>query len=94
MSSSMPAPRPALLRAADGTVRPAAAHLSSLAVDEAAVAKAAKKHKKKGHPADDDAELLVHLSKRDRKRLRRKAETYGWTAEQAAAHVLRVWSDS
>ncbi|RIQ32560.1 hypothetical protein [Jiangella rhizosphaerae] len=92
MSSSLPAPRPALIRGRDGTVRPAAPHLSSMAVDETAVAKAAKKHKKKVH-ADDDAELLVTLSKRDRKRLRRKAESYGWTAEEAAAHVLRAWAD-
>jgi hypothetical protein len=33
------------------------------------------------------------LSKRVRKQLRRKAERYGWTAEQAAAHVLRAWAD-
>lgn len=93
MSAGLPQPRPALVRAPDGTVRPAAAHLSSLAVSEPAVAKSAKKHRKKGHSADD-TEVLVHLSKRDRKRLRRKAETYGWTAEEAAAHVLRAWSDS
>lgn len=94
MSSSMPAPRPALVRDSDGTVRATATHLSSLAVDEDAVAKAVKKHKKKAHqPGDDDAELVVPLSKRDRKRLRRKADTYGWTAEEAAAHVLRAWAD-
>jgi hypothetical protein len=93
MSGSMPAPRPALVRASDGTVRTTASHLSSLAVDEDAVAKAVKKHKKKAHPADDDADLVVPLSKRDRKRLRRKADSYGWTAEEAAAHVLRAWAD-
>ncbi|PZF80499.1 hypothetical protein [Jiangella anatolica] len=92
MSSSLPAPRPALVRKPNGTVHSAAPHLSSLAVDEAAVAKAAKKHKKKAH-AGDDADLIVTLSKRDRKRLRRKADSYGWTAEEAAAHVLRAWSD-
>jgi hypothetical protein len=93
MSGSTPAPRPALIRRSDGTVQATGAHLSSLAVDEAAVAKAVKKHKKKGHAGDDDAELTVPLSKRDRKRLRRKADTYGWTAEEAAAHVLRAWAD-
>ncbi|TDD65761.1 hypothetical protein E1262_24095 [Jiangella aurantiaca] len=92
MSSSLPPPRPALVRGRDGTVRPAAPHLSSLAVDEAALAKAVKKHKKKAHTGDD-ADLVVTLSKRDRKRLRRKAESYGWTAEEAAAHVLRAWAD-
>ncbi|WP_116953583.1 hypothetical protein [Jiangella endophytica] len=93
MSSSLPPPRPALVRRSDGTVHPAAPHLSSLGVDEAAVAKAVKKHKKKTHHGDDDAELVVTFSKRDRKRLRRKADGYGWTAEEAAAHVLRAWSD-
>ncbi|TDC51626.1 hypothetical protein E1212_11555 [Jiangella ureilytica] len=93
MSGSMPAPRPALVRQPDGTVRATATHLSSLAVDETAVAKAVKKHKKKAHAGDDGAELLVPLSKRDRKRLRRKADAYGWTAEEAAAHVLRAWAD-
>jgi hypothetical protein len=93
MSDSMPAPRPALVRQSDGTVRATAPHLSSLAVDEAAVAKSAKKHKKKGHAGDDATDLVVALSKRDRKRLRRKADTYGWTAEEAAAHVLRAWAD-
>ncbi|SDU45190.1 hypothetical protein [Jiangella alkaliphila] len=93
MSSSLPAPRPALVRGSDGTVRSAAPHLSSLAVDEAAVAKAVKKQKKKAHAVDDDADLVVPLSKRDRKRLRRRADGYGWTAEEAAAHVLRAWAD-
>ncbi|MBB5786499.1 hypothetical protein [Jiangella mangrovi] len=93
MSGSMPAPRPALVRRSDGTVGSTGGHLSSLAVDEAAVAKAVKKHKKKTHSGDDDAELTVPLSKRDRKRLRRKADAYGWTAEEAAAHVLRAWAD-
>lgn len=105
MSPSLPPPRPALIRDRDGTVRPAAPHLSSLTVDDAAVAKVVKKHKKattdrrsaaregkKSH-GDDDVELVVTLSKRDRKRLRRRAESYGWTAEEAAAHVLRAWAD-
>lgn len=95
MSPSMPAPRPALIRAPDGTVQPADTYLSSLAVDEHAVTKAARKAKKKGKDKPGpDADLTVVMSRRDRKRLRRKAEQYGWTAEQAAAHVLRVWSDS
>ena len=38
-------------------------------------------------------ELSVTLTKAERKRLRRKAEAYGWSAEEAAAHVLRVWAD-
>lgn len=94
MSSSLPPPRPALVRRPDGTVHSAAPHLSSLSVDEAAVAKAVKKHKKKkARPGEDDADIVVTLPKRDRKRLRRKADGYGWTAEEAAAHVLRAWAD-
>ncbi|HEU0041900.1 MAG TPA: hypothetical protein VFQ15_06090 [Jiangellaceae bacterium] len=96
MTSSTPTPRPALLRGTDGVVRPAAAHLSSLAIDADALAKERKKSQKKGKdkPADETVELVVTLHKRDRKRLRRKAEGYGWTPQEAAAHVLRAWSDS
>ncbi|WP_129668840.1 hypothetical protein [Phytoactinopolyspora endophytica] len=96
MSGSTPSPRPALVRRKDGVVVPAAAHLSSMAVDASAVAKAAKKARKraKNSPAEETVEITVALSKRDRKRLRRRAEAYGWTAEEAAAHVLRAWADS
>ncbi|NED95623.1 hypothetical protein G1H11_09890 [Phytoactinopolyspora alkaliphila] len=95
MTTSTPSPRPALTRHGDGSVIPAAPHLSSLAVDAAAVVKSAKKARKraKNKPADDTVNLTVVLSKRDRKRLRRRAEDYGWTAEEAAAHVLRAWAD-
>jgi hypothetical protein len=77
-------------------VTPAAAHLSSLAVDASAVAKSAKKARKraKNKPLEETVDLTVVLSKRDRKRLRRRAENYGWTAEEAASHVLRAWADS
>jgi hypothetical protein len=34
------------------------------------------------------------LPRRTRRLLRRKAEKYGWTAEEAAAQVLRVWADA
>jgi hypothetical protein len=94
--TTTPPPRPALRRADDGTVHPAAPHLSSLAVDVSAAAarqgrgKGKKKDKDK---ADDTVEITVTLPRQVRKRLRRKAETYGWTAEEAASHVLRVWAD-
>lgn len=91
-----PQPRPALRRADDGTVHPAAPHLSSLAVDVSATAKDRRKGKKKDKDKDKAEELVVltvTLPKRIRRQLRRKAETYGWTAEEAAAHVLRVWAD-
>ncbi len=37
--------------------------------------------------------LQVELPKPVRKALRKRAADYGWTAEEAAAHVLRVWAD-
>jgi hypothetical protein len=94
--TTTPPPRPALRRADDGSVHPAAPHLSSLAVDVSAAAarpgrgKGKKKDKDK---ADDTVEITVTLPRQVRKRLRRKAEAYGWTAEEAASHVLRVWAD-
>ena len=91
-----PQPRPALRRADDGTVHPAAAHLSSLAVDISAAPKDRRKGKKKNRDAEkaeETVELIITLPKRTRRQLRQKAETYGWTAEEAAAHVLRVWAD-
>jgi hypothetical protein len=97
---TVPPPRPALIRSDDGDVRPAVQHLSSLAVADEAVAKARKKARKKGRkrdpdkPSEETVTLVVALSKPDRKRLRRKAERYGWTPEEAASHVLQVWSGS
>jgi hypothetical protein len=89
-----PQPRPALRRADDGTVHPAAPHLSSLAVDVSATAKERRKAKKKDKDkAEETVVLTITLPKRIRRQLRRKAEAYGWTAEEAAAHVLRVWAD-
>ena len=77
-------PRPALHRSDDGTVQLVGRPVSSLAVDVTKV-------KKKDNI--DEVQLVVTLSKRVRKQLRRKAEWYGWTPEQAAAHVLRAWAD-
>lgn len=37
--------------------------------------------------------LQVELPKPVRKALRKRASDYGWTAEEAAGHVLRVWAD-
>ncbi|HEY9379309.1 MAG TPA: hypothetical protein VIQ02_19695 [Jiangellaceae bacterium] len=91
--TATPQPRPALRRAEDGTVHPAAPHLSSLAVDISTTSSRRKGKKKDKDKADETVVLTVTLPKRTRKLLRRKAETYGWTAEEAAAHVLRVWAD-
>jgi hypothetical protein len=89
-----PQPRPALRRADDGSVHPAAPHLSSLAVDVTGTAKELRKAKKKDkEKAEETVVLTITLPKRVRRQLRRKAQTYGWTAEEAAAHVMRVWAD-
>lgn len=101
--SPPPAPRPALRKAADGSVHPASPALSSLAVtlppggDDASRdgRKGAKKSGKPAKPAEPDelVELVVQLPRSARKALRRRASDYGWTAEEAASHVLRVWAD-
>ena len=85
--TSVPQPRPALRRSDDGTVQLVGRPVSSLAVD-AVTDKVKKKDKV------DEVQLVVTLPKRVRKQLRRKAERYGWTPEEAAAHVLRTWADS
>lgn len=125
--SPTPEPRPALRKAADGSVHPASAVLSSLAVELPAAGgmsapgsvstsapKPAKSGSAKGGPSSDGAgkkskkgkakkadaaeevevvALQVELAKPVRKALRKRAADYGWTAEEAAAHVLRVWAD-
>jgi hypothetical protein len=89
----IPEPRPALQRSDDGDVQVVTARPSSLAVDPEAVARAARKKGKKRVKADD-VDLTVPMPKSERKRLRRKAARHGWTAEEAASYVLRVWSES
>jgi hypothetical protein len=59
---------------------------------------AALERRKPGKPsrkrdAEEQVTLTVTLPRSTRKRLRRRAEEYGWSAEEAAAHVLRVWAD-
>jgi hypothetical protein len=89
-----PPPRPALRKAPDGTVHPASAVLSSLAV---AVPRGGvperKSGKKKKAETDEVVELVVALPRGVRRSLRRRAAEYGWSAEEAAAQVLRVWAD-
>lgn len=104
-----PEPRPALRKAADGSIHPASAVLSSLAVSipddlsgekDAKPGKKSKKAKKAEKAAKrthlepvDTVTLRVELPTPVRKALRKRASHYGWTAEEAAAHVLRVWAD-
>lgn len=97
MTRTPPEPRPALVRADDGSVHPASARLSSLAVDvtpEGHGKSGKAKKTKKDAGKEEAVDLTVTLSKAERKRLRKKAEAYGWSAEEAAAHVLRVWVEN
>jgi hypothetical protein len=90
---AVPAPRPALIKAPDGGVHPASAHLSSLAVSIPKNTGKGKKDKDKSDSKDDRlVELTLQLPKSVRRALRQRAEEFGWTAEEAAVHVLRVWS--
>jgi hypothetical protein len=94
-----PQPRPALRKAADGSVHPASAVLSSLAVSVPAPGtETGKKSRKSAKPRKaapvEMVALAVELPKPVRKALRKRAAEYGWSAEEAAAHVLRVWADT
>jgi hypothetical protein len=42
---------------------------------------------------DKIVDVVVSMPKSVRRRLRRKAEEYGWTAEEAAYHLARTWVD-
>lgn len=91
-----PPPRPALRKAPDGTVHPASAVLSSLSVSVPAFdgeKRPSKKGKAKQDDGDELAEIVVTVPKSVRKALRKRAAEYGWTAEEAAAQVIRVWAD-
>lgn len=113
-NGQIPAPRPALRKAPDGSVHPASVVLSSLAVtvpiepvppgrptspapkDKKGGKKSKKSKGKRGEEpkGPDVVSLEVQLAKPVRKALRRRAAEYGWTAEEAAAQVLRVWADN
>lgn len=95
-----PPPRPALRRAPDSSVHPAAApgvtaFGADLELPGRAGAKGAKKGKRAPEPvkADPDAlvDLVVPLPRGLRKRLRVKADEHGYTAEEAAYHLIRTW---
>ena len=97
-----PGPRPALRRAPDGGVHPAAprpstlrAELPAVRPDDGRTKSAGKRGKpaKGAEPQDKTVELTVVLSKSLRRRLREKAAEHGYTPEEAAAHLLRVWVD-
>jgi hypothetical protein len=99
-ASRHPAPRPALRRAADATVHPAAAHLEGTVLDLSQIdplpaPPASGKAKKggKGREAGETAEIVVVVPKSLRKRVKAKAGEHGMSAEEATAHLLRVWVD-
>lgn len=106
---SNPVPRPALRKAADGTVHPASPRggvLRVAAPDEGPDGRslgAAGKVRDKGKKGRDEdrldkddkiVEVVVSMPKSVRRRLRRKAEEYGWSAEEAAYHLARTWVES
>jgi hypothetical protein len=78
------------------TQQPATSGASTPRPSKGAAAKKGKKGKgtktAKPEPVDVVA-LRVELPRPVRKALRKRASDYGWTAEEAAAHVLRVWAD-
>ena len=99
--SPNPPPRPALSRAGDADVHPAAPGVPSLTTrlpgPAATKAGGAPSKTRKGKAAVKDegkvVELVVPLPKALRRRLKDKAADHGYTAEEAAYHLLRVWVD-
>lgn len=91
--SSKPAPRPALRKAADSDVHPAAPRLVAVMSEMPEVASAAMAGKKKGAKDEPEAELVIKLPKALRKKLRAKAQEHGLTAEDATYELIRVWVD-
>ncbi|NHC14616.1 hypothetical protein [Motilibacter deserti] len=96
-----PRPRPAYERRADGSPRPAPARLASFAAAlppardtlgdrPSAEADAGTAHRptRKG---EEVVELRVKMPREVRKALRIRAEAAGYTAEDAAYHLVRSW---
>jgi hypothetical protein len=98
--SPNPPPRPALSRAGDADVHPAAPGVASLttrlprpADTKGGGGSKTRKGKAVGNDAGKVVDLVVPLPKALRKRLKDKAADHGYTAEEAAYHLLRVWVD-
>jgi hypothetical protein len=94
-----PSPRPALRKAPDGHVHPAAPRLGTLparlqAELERPARKAGKNGWDSGDAKDKPVDVVIPMPKSMRKRLRTRAAEQGMTAEDAAFHVLRVWLSS
>ena len=96
-----PEPRPALRKAEDSRVHPAAPRLAGLSptLPPSKAAKSGKGAKRPaGHvpfPGDGDkaVDVVVPMPKAMRKQLKAKAAELGYTPEEAAFHLLRVWLD-
>ena len=99
--SPNPPPRPALSRAGDADVHPAAPGVPSLTTrlpgtaDTKAGGGANKTRKGKAAAKEEGkvVELVVPLPKALRRRLKDKAAEHGYSPEEAAYHLLRVWVD-
>jgi hypothetical protein len=93
-----PSPRPALRKAPDGHVHPAAPRLGSLPQRlQAELERPARKGKNEWEGEggkDKPVDVVVPMPKSMRKRLRTRAAEQGMTVEDAAFHVLRVWLSS
>jgi hypothetical protein len=92
-----PSPRPALRKAPDGHVHPAAPRLGSLPARlQAELERPARKAGKEWDEGGKDkpVDVVIPMPKSMRKRLRTRAAEQGMTAEDAAFHVLRVWLTS
>ena len=96
---SDPRPRPALHRAADGQVRPAPPRLATFAAGlpparataDDRPSRVPEEDRKAGERSLQIVELKVRMPRGVRKALRVRAEAAGYTAEDAAYHLVRSW---
>ena len=95
--STKPSPRPALRKAPDSGVHPAAPRLVAVMPEVPEVGSAALAGKKKSGGKDSkdepETELVIKLPKAMRKKLKAKAQEHGLTAEDATYVLIRVWVD-
>ncbi|NHC46934.1 hypothetical protein [Motilibacter aurantiacus] len=92
-----PPPRPALSRGTDGSARPAPARLAPFPARLPA-ARDTRHDRPTADPAppssrrdEEIVELRVRMPRSTRKALRVRAEAAGYTAEDAAYHLVRSW---
>ena len=90
------APRPAFRTDPSGTARPAPVRLTSFRSELPAAAHTVRDRPSAdpGRPRkgkDETVELTVRMPKSLRRQLRAQAEAAGYTAEDAAYHLIRSW---